>query len=222
MEAPEFGSIQREEQRDRERSDAVLEGLSGFSRLSEAQQKYIRASLYIQQRAERGTDEVSAARIRPIPNEFAQFAPGRATIAQPGILLSEEGPNAQRYFESQRYIMSEYCHRVISALERHGVGGRRTPEWSDAGPVHSYAELEDLIGLFTHSHTPPFVLQVQKLVGELKGPEHSTVLLGQNTEGDFIVWEKAGYHLPFQLMTLRDVYTAYEKYTGWRVRQLQL
>ncbi len=209
----------KSEQEVREEQYKLLESLSGFSHLSENQQRYIKATLYIQQRAERESDPVSASRIKSMPEVFEGNAPGRSYIDHPS-LSTQVSSDKGGYFESQLYIMNQYCHAAVAKLEDYRENKQSVKNWYEAGPIHSFLELVELIELTRAEHDFPFVVEVRSLpLGEYHSAlEHSTVLLGQNFEGEFMVWEKSGYHIPFQLVTLKQVFDAYKGSTGWRIR----
>jgi hypothetical protein len=213
-----------EEKQDREIQHATLESLEGFSRLSEKQKSYITATLYIQQRAERGTDPVSASRIQEMPKHFEGFAHGGSYIAHSDLSVREHPADKGKYFSSQLLIMSEYCHQAISKLESYGDEKSPSSEWREAGPIGSYAELEELIALSQSTDKLPFVAEIWDGTPYEKGTMrvHSTLLLGKNNEGEFMVWEKTGFHMPFQLIPLKQVYESYAKYTGWCMRSLSV
>jgi hypothetical protein len=207
------------EQEVREEQHKLLESLSGFPHLSEDQQRYIKATLYIQQRAERESDPVSASRVKSMPQVFESNAPGRPYIDH-SSLSTQVSSDKGGYFESQLYIMNQYCHAAVAKLEDYRENKESAKNWREAGPIHSFLELVELLELARAEHDFPFVIEVRhRPLGEDRSAlEHSTVLLGQNVDGEFMVWEKSGYHLPFQLVPLRQVFDAYKGSTGWRLR----
>jgi hypothetical protein len=220
---PQIDIDQSEEERVREEQYRQLESLSGFSRLSEDQQRYIKATLYIQQRAERGSDPVSESRIKPMPPAFENVAPGRSYIEHSS--LSTNGTSGKgEYFQSQLHIMNQYCHGAIAKLERYAVTKESNAGWYEAGPITSFLELTELVELACAEHKFPLVIQVSLHPAGERGSalQHSTVLLGQDADGEYTVWEKSGYHMPFQIAPLKLVYEAYKKSTGWRIRPLSV
>lgn len=228
-----FEDIRAEEKESREQRRSLLEGLSGFSRLSPRQKRYLTTSLYIQQRAERGTDPISAARINDMPEEFRKFlgSPDGAYITSPmfsdsnKLKESDIKKYTDRYFESQISIMSDFCHRVITKLEDYREGELLSVSWVDVGPVTSFSDVEELVALATEQNDFPLVVQIWKGKPEednLTNLLHSFILLGKDDGGKYLVWEKSGCNMPFQIISLKQVYENYEHAIGWRMRQLSV
>jgi len=221
-EGSEWTLVHKGEVEDRIENIRLLEQLSGYARLTEKQKQFILLSLYIQQRAERGTDTGSSARIQAVPEGFTENAPGGVYITHPKTVDMSE--SWERYKLSQLNVMSNYCHETARKLESYGAG--KKPEestWYDAGTIKSFSDLEQLIDLAEHDIASPFLLEMWN--GEPDDPKreqvvHTTVLLGKNGTGDWMCWEKSGFHLPYQIITLSVLYDAYKEHTGWRLRTL--
>jgi len=231
MEYRNFEDIRENELQVREQQQSLLESLSGFSRLSNKQKSFILDSLYIQQRAERGTDIVSASRIYKSVSDIDinKLAPGGTYITHGGedseILKQQPEKNKNRYKKSQVYIMNKNCHRVIAEIEKLAEEKNLSRGWSYAGPINSYEDLVELAVLVDKTNKPPYVIEIWHSEPKEDEPlehAHTTLILGQNNDGEYVVWEKAGFSLPFQLTTLKQVYDAYHKYSGWRIRQLSV
>ncbi|MBP9748092.1 MAG: hypothetical protein KBD17_00470 [Candidatus Pacebacteria bacterium] len=222
-----FKDIRESEQSKRKEQRDTLEILSGFLRLSEDQKRYILASLYIQQRAERATDPVSAARIEDTPDKFMN---NPSDVSEPYITHTDTSLKApheerRRYHTSQLQVMIDFCHKVVKKLEDYREGEKIPDSWTEAGLIDSYADLEELIALTEENSTLPFVIEIWS--GRPKNHssanlEHTTVLLGKNQEGEYMVWEKSGWHMPFKVTSLKKVYTNYENSKGWRIRPLSV
>lgn len=208
-----------EEETERRAAERHLLGqLAGYQRLSEKQQQFIAMSLYIQQRAERATDKASSARIQAMPERFQSSSPEGVYIKHPDHTTNEPWT---RYRESQLSVMTNYCHETVRKLERYANNAKQTAtEWSDAGPIRSFEDLESLISLVEARGQPPFVVEIAGILDGHRRLEHTTVLLGKNEGGNWIAWEKSGWHMPYQLTELSHLYTAYKDCTDWRIREL--
>ena len=217
----DFKDIKEAEQRLRKEYKTTLESLSGFSRLSENQKRYLLNSLYIQQRAERGTDIVSAAHINEMPKKFEEFAQ-----AGPYILTPEQPkkvPSEGKYSSSQSYVSNENCHNAIVELEKYRNNKKLLiPEWHEYGLFKSYLDLEKFIVSLKEKNGPPFVIEIWNGKPDKRNSKlsHSTLLIEQNNEGEWMLWEKSGFSMPFQLISLKAVYKAYGKTYWWLVRPL--
>jgi hypothetical protein len=242
MKPRSFEQVHTEEKDSRKEEITRLNGLSGFQELSEKQQQFILVSLYVQDRAERGTDVVSATKISDVPEKFISASPHGSYIRLPDFGTQEEydelnkylyeNPNEYKYKKSQDLIQSEYCHSVVAKLESLKDSEASTAEWIDPGPIDSLPELYELISLAESQYSYPFVLEIAyDEVGRnnMRRLQHTAVLLGKDDSG-YVVWEKAGLHLPFQLAPLEQVYHAYME-TGdyvrfpsrfWRLRPLKV
>jgi hypothetical protein len=222
-----FSDIHEEERQDREQNQEKLGALSGFSRLSPKQRSFILNSLYIQQRADRGTDPASLSRIhKRLENE--SFAPNGTYITGPSpqFIDPELKESAGRYYSSQQFIMNEYCHKTVNQLEGYGDGETAARSWYDAGPLESYEEVKEFVALVEKSDSPPLVIEIwyDEPNPNKSGsyPYHTTLLLGQDSQGEFVVWEKSGFNMPFQLTSLEQIYNSYSKCRGWRMRPLSV
>jgi len=222
-ESNSFKDMAKNEQDRREQTLTTLESLSGFNGLSKKQKQYINLSLYVQQRAERGTDPGSAAHIHVPQGSFLEkIAPGRVLISDPNKHSKDSGSSERGgYFLSQAYIAAEYCHRAVRNLEEYREGGQADPEWHELG-APSYAELEQSANAF-NGH--PCVVEVWdgQPGGKTSIPLHTSLILGRNQNNELMVWEKAGSSSPFQLLPLQQVYNAYAgdiRKSRWRIRSL--
>lgn len=221
-----FSEIHAEEQQARGEQRGILESLEGFARLSSKQRQFVLNSLYIQQRANRGTDPASATRIQERP-EFEEFAPQGMYITGPSpeFIDPELRETGARYYSSQAYVMNDYCFRAINELEAYGAGEVPDQNWHDAGPIASYEELKEFVDLVEKSEKPPLVVDIWANEPNNNDPfsrVHTTLLLGENSNGELMVWEKAGFNMPFQVTSLEQIYHAYSKCRGWRMRPLSI
>ncbi len=221
-ESSEWASIYNKETGERARNIRLLEQLSGYAQLTEKQKQFILLSLYTQQRAERGTDAGSDARIQEVPERFSKSAPKGVYIAHPETVDTNE--SWERYKSSQFHVMSNYCHKTVRQLESYGTDkklGEST--WYDVGTIESLSDLESFISLAEQENKSPFVMEMWS--GEPDDTKrerisHTTVLLGKSETGEWVCWEKSGFHIPYQIITLSALYGAYKEHTGWRLRSL--
>ncbi len=232
-EVARFEDIRTQEKESREQQRLLLESLSGFSRLSPRQKRYLTTSFYIQQRAERGTDSTSAERIREMPEEFKKFlgVSHSTYIAYPDspARSNQKEPRGEKqtdkYFKSQLRIMNDFCHDAIAKLEDYRDGELRDSLWVDAGPVTSFSDVEELVILALEQDNFPLVVQIwegRKEENNLTNLLHSMLLLGKDDRGEYIVWEKSGWHMPFRLVSLKEVYESYGYASGWVMRPLSV
>ncbi len=228
----EKGPIRRTEQSNllaheaeiRSEDEKLLSNLNGFQNLSQEQQRYLRTTLHIQQRAERGTDPVSNAHIQTAPPHIKAYGNDSYidTLASPVRVSGVINPYAQ----SQKFIASEFCHRAIHQLETYAISDEdSSQEWVDIGEIRKEEDLNSLITLTSEQHSFPLVLEMCYKAGPPPGRLfHTTLVLGKDPQGGgFIVWEKSGLSMPFQLAKMKEVYDYY-KYEGatvWRARPLR-
>lgn len=201
-----------------------LDQLSGYNKLSENQQRFIRTSLYSQQRAERGTNEQSAANIQTIPSIWTKNAPGGTLIKHGPVItdgqIQPKEPN--NYSESQLKIMLDYCHSAAARLEECGGEDIADKEWFEADPIKSYDDLIGAIELVNENFDFPYYVEIYHLNEDNPRLSHSTILLGEDSEKNIIAWEKSGYGLPYQLISLSDLYKAYTYCHSWKFRPLSI
>ncbi len=226
IEIPHVDETIEHEKALRESRAALLEELPGFHRLSQDQQRYLRSTLYIQQRAERGTDPISSSRVQDVPEKFASRFADKKYIAHSDLSSTSDSSEVKRYLASQLKIMSDYCHKAVIQLEEYAVEKLPSSEslWCEVGPTTTYSDLEELVATLSAAHSFPFVIEVWdgSSGSGVRTPVHSSVLLGRNSEGKLMTWEKAGFHLPFQLVPLDQVYDIYKEFDAWRMRPLSV
>jgi hypothetical protein len=209
---------------ERERWLAEIESTPGYANLSSKQKQYILVALMTQQRAERATDEKSCSNLVKTPSPMRPQAPKD----RPYIYFTGEHSGRAPYHESQLRVVETYCTDVPSELEKYACTDQpEKAEWISAGDVNSYEELKELLTLAEESITYPMVLQIAKWQSPYGGFQpslhvrHVTIVLGANKDGDIVVWEKSGAHLPYRVATLQEVYNIYAKSDHWQVRALQ-
>lgn len=200
---------------------ATLEQLDGYKRMSEKQKQFLLLSLYVQQRAERGTDPVSASRIQEVPPNFKNLPREMPYITS---VYNDGSTGSGDYHTSQLYIMSEFCHKAVKDLEAYGTEHNGEAEWIEAGPVRTYDELCELLHLADDTVKFPLVLEawVENPGSNPMYRSHTALVLGKNGSGEYMVWEKVGFNLPFQVTSLKQVYDIYDTHVGWRVRELRV
>ncbi len=208
---------------------AKIEGLDGFNKLSDYQQRLIKTSLYIQARAERGTD---------YPSDFAIVSPAKyvtdITSIHPEehleymhIMNSGPNPKERKYRLSQNAIANWYCHAAIAGLEYEkglSIDPAEVPEnffEADYHKVNSIQDVEHII----EGASYPCVVHIMRAepnnYNEGYNTAHSLLALGKNENGQVMVWEKKGNQLPFRIVPLADVYKTYGTYNLWGARPLQ-
>ena len=209
METPDFNI--KKEQTERNEQFEKLEQLDGFNNLSEKQKQMIRMSLYVQQRAVRGTDEASAENIEL--NED-----GEANI---DIKFSTREGGSSKYNSSQRHIYNWYCHAVVGSVEATKVIDPISYTNTPGVEGHVLTNKEDFdafIELELNSRPLPAVLHLLD-----KGVfVHSALILGKAGSGDYIAWEKLGYGLPYRIVSLEEIYNDYSAMQNeWVIRDFR-
>jgi hypothetical protein len=203
-----------------ERNDQfkLLEQLDGFKKLSSKQQQLIRLSLYVQQRAVRGTDAGSA------DNLGVSDETGDIFVNFPKETDESNFPIENQYRISQQQIYDWYCHAAVTGLEKEVMDKKVFYETDvpkllnkNGYEIRSEADITDFIEVALESVEMPAVLHV--LADGV--PYHSAILLGKDDTGEYILWEKKGFSIPYQLTTLKDVYSTYDSHNQeWLVRPI--
>lgn len=211
-ETPRFWNQTREVS-ERKTIERELEAIEGFKNLSTAQQRFMLSTLYIQQRAERGTDSRSASRIQKAATIYKNRR-------DESYIASDYSGNAHAYQKSQGYVHDSFCHLAAIELEKLAAQrrDRASDAWIYAGPSHSYADLEQLVEIAQQKTTLPLLANIHTT--ETGIAVHTTVVLGKNGHGTLSVWEKAGYSLPFHIVPLESVYQNFPESHVWRLRSL--
>lgn len=206
----------KEEQQDREDQQELLRSLPGFLTLREEQQRLLTTSLYVQQRAERATDEASR---RQIPEGTMVERPEIIRRSLTGLDDSSgEGEHLpETYTRSQDHIAMENCHSAVEALAQGQILNLEVP--IEFHSIKSESDLEAFIELEIETKELPLVLQVRQ--ASYKYPMHSALILGKDQNGRWMVWEKYGYGLPYQLVELKSLLSTYT-YGEWGVQSLKL
>ena len=182
-------SLISEEQKKIQKNIEVLQATEGFSRLTEKQKSIIKQSLYLQVRAERGRKEW-----------------------EPGEL--------RHYKNSEDRIDSTNCHSAVLSLEKEDLqelskNKKSYPSFFEAEyfPIETIDELKKQIEKFGF----PCVLHIRR--NSSSDEMHSSLVLGYDTQGKIVLWEKKGYEMknPYQVITLDEIYSNYgNKYYGLR------
>jgi len=216
------------EQQKLETDTETLEQTEGFEALTKRQQRIIEQSLYIQQRAERGTDVASA---------WAIVSPERGYVTNKTQIHTQEtlermhkfgspDPSTRKYVESQNTIANGYCHSSILNLELEkgwDTAPLKIPEGffkAEYFTVSTYKELKNAV----IEEKMPVVLHINDYAdsfNEGMGTIHSCLILGKDKEGNLLVWEKEGDGLPYKISRLESVYEAYKTREYWGLRKLR-
>lgn len=206
---------------------SVLRQTEGWSKLTERQQQIIKVSLYIQQRAERGTDWASKQAIVS-PETHATNV---VTIKHKGDLrLTREdgstvGVEKRKYEQSQNRIVDWNCHAAVASLEGWDLSDDMPSKIdndffkAEYQEANNKEELENQISNFDF----PCVVHVNlepnnqdKYVAR-----HSFLVLGRDNEDTLVVWDKQGYRYPYRVTTLDKVYQEYKDDRFWGIRKLR-
>lgn len=223
-----------------------LKETDGWPKLSSIQQKMIKTSLLISNRAFRETDPASADAIgtefgkdlRPmIYEEHELKSQFRLNPKNHNLFLRgyKHKPENRKYRESQNTIAKLNCHRAVRSLEVNNFSNL-DPEKEDL----SYFETNDttIANSMEGSETGNEIGEKIKEVGYpcvfisykdnlVKQPEHSFLVLGPNKKGEIICWDKVDWGRPFRVTTLSKLLEEnyyqphkYSKYT-FGVRKLR-
>lgn len=206
-----------------------IQNLEGFNKLSEYQKRLIQASLYIQARAERGTDYASqVAIVSPdrYPVEVTSIHDERHLEFMHGRNFGPD-PKERKYRLSQNAIANWYCHAAIAGLEYEeglSVDPAEVPEDFFRADYYRVNSIQDVENIIDDSHYPSVVhIMGSEPANYNEGynTAHSFLALGKNEEGKVIVWEKKGNKLPFRIVALDDLYAQYGSNHLWGARPLK-
>ncbi len=210
-------------------SMSKIENLDGYNKLSDYQQRLIKASLYIQERAERGTDYPSKFAIVS-PQEYAETEVTRIHTEDHLEYMhkfnSGPDPKDRKYRLSQNAIANWYCHAAIAGLEYEkglSITPAEVPENFFKTDYHLVASIQNVEKIIENTGFPCVIhIMHHEPVNynESYNAFHSCLALGLNEEGKVMIWEKKGNQLPFRVVTLDEVYTKYGTYNLWGARPL--
>jgi len=212
----------------------ILKSTEGFSQLTPKQQTLINQSLYLQARAERGVDEATATAIvspKTHATKVTEILP-QQYLQEMYEMYKGEGynppnPADSKYIRSQEHIANWYCHASIANLEEErglSVEAIEIPEEffkTKYEAIRNYSDLKETV----ESCGFPCVLHIasepDKYNRDNWTHKHSCLILGHDRKGDFVVWEKMGFKLPYRIVALKDVYEQYKNEYFWGVRKLK-
>lgn len=206
---------------------ATLKQTEGWEKLTEKQKKMMELSLYVQQRAERGTDLAS---LNAIEHPQTHAATDVVRIKHPSDLglHREDGSlkdlGVRGYGVSQDNVALFMCFAAVAALE--GQELRNLPyELGDDFFDGDYFVVEDEEGLIKRIEEIgfPCVLfaNVMKDFQGLFFVRHACVVMGRDGNGRTVIWEKEVDQLPYQVTSLDKVFGKYSKDHNWGVRRLR-
>lgn len=216
----EGNPIIHKEVQERNKYFQILDGLDGFKALPPKKQQLIKLSLYIQQRSVRGTDEGSK------DNIGIGYETGDVFINFPNDSSPDGIPIDNKYRESQKHIYDWYCHATVAGIENEKVDKKLFYQTDvprlieETGyEIKSKSDIDDFIEIALSNQEMPAVLHV---LGNTNNPVlHSAIILGRDDSGTFVVWEKKGVSIPYQLTTLEQIYKDYASHEQeWIVRPL--
>jgi len=222
-------SIPKERERLQEQYE-ILESTDGFQDLSERQQRLLKASLYLQERAERLSDKASEQAV--ISKRQGYFIETTKILdeedlkemykREPELLLN---PETRKYRNSQNRIANWYCHASIYSLENEKIGSIKPEDIPDnffAADYEKVEKIDDARALILESGFPSIVHISDDKNNFNDGwhQKHSFLALGKNEDGDIVLWEKEGFNLPFHITTLSQIYKDYCFGHYWGTRKL--
>lgn len=195
----------------------VLEMSAGWKNLTERQQRIIKMSLYVQSRAERTSDPLSAFGF------IEDIDRGRpVTVMKKEYTL--EKPD-RKYRLSQNFVSEWYCHYAIKALETNKLPDQiynLGEDFFDGDYQHDTKDnkIENRIKVFGY----PCVVQITRGENEEQrtfNRLHSCLVLGE-INGQLLVWEKVNGNEPFAVTTLEVVKSMFnESENYWGIRKLK-
>lgn len=210
----------------------LLESLDGFLKLTPKQQRLIKLSLYVQNRAVRADQGVQ------ISTEMKKYfgIEMDEVIAEKELYTAHKlsgGPDPDLISNksSRDHVANWYCHLAAYVLEAGDLNLADSdiiPDdffETDYSCVNDYHEIEEMITV----HGFPCLIHIgnpdadyfEKAVDRIA---HTCLALGKDSNGQVIIWEKVNEGLPYRLITLKDVYDFYSENNfnyKWGVRSLK-
>jgi hypothetical protein len=247
-EAPK-GFLPKEERMFLDSQRVILEQTEGWGQMTVRQQTMLLASLIVQKRAERGTDEASIARIKKFPSltkvldaKYSSYKPMYDN--ETGHLIGEPKKN---YETSQDIISSMMCHQAVNFVER-----ERIPDVKDIARQKSGFEIKreksdiwyryfaiqwEALGENRRDTLLQKINQIgfpavvyfdtrtidREYVGHPPvpiGANHSFIVLGVYKQ-DIIAWEKVSKNFAFRIASLDEILSGYPHITHFAVRPLE-
>ncbi len=199
----------------------MVRGTEGFARLTPRQQKIIRQSFYIQSRASRISPEQikEKERAKDLSDKswslltrkpYIERTPEEMRVIEEGVRAFDRVSSNAHYQPSVLHIRDWYCHVAIQNLEREQGLYAATPERPPAeffdAEYRQYTSAADL-RIFLENFGFPSVLFAKYIHDQ--AVDHTCLVLGHNSHGDIIVWEKEDAQRPYQTATLDEVFTRY-------------
>ncbi len=173
-----------------------VEGLLGYQNMTPAQQRLIRLSLYVQDRAVRTSKLSSYSKSGEVVDAWFCTAAVSA-IEQADVLGIETAVE-------EVFVYSELDESFFEGME-----------YSEK--ITDYASLLQFVQDKIDIYSLPLVLDVA--TATFKGV-HGCIILGIDDENNMLIWQKEGVKLPFSVVTLKDVYADYPSGYFWGVRKL--
>lgn len=210
----------------------LLESLDGFSKLTTKQQRLIKLSLYVQQRAirEKQGVQISPEMEKYFGIEMDEVVPEKKLYTA-HKLSGGPDPELIPYRLSRNHVANWYCHLAAYALENEDldlVDLDFIPDdffETEYSNINSYHEIEEKVTTngfpcLIHIGNPDYEY-FDKVEDRFA---HTCLALGKTANGRVIVWEKVTEGLPYRLTNLEDVYDFYSKDNfvyQWGVRSLR-
>lgn len=205
-----------EEKQKREADLNRLRQTEGWKKLTDRQKRIIELSLYVQQRAERGTS-LGSARAISVHDDGVSINPGDPDMDS-GYIKSDYG-------ESQGLVGGMWCFSAVKYLESQDESNDsffQVDYFKDQG-WNEFVRNIDSVGF----PCVGFSKRVRSTeTGEALRPRHAFVVLGRDISGRYVVWEKQDPNMPFRILDLEGVYKKYHDENGdmgsdWGFRSLR-
>jgi hypothetical protein len=130
------------------------------------------------------------------------------------------------YRDCQNAIVNWYCHASVYAIESQAklsIAPYTVPRafFSNSKyQINIYDQIKDAVKA---SGYPSVVHIMFADLGSKYGEyntNHSCLALGEDKDGNIIIWEKNGFQYPFNIKALNEVYEYYKMFRIWGVRPL--
>lgn len=178
-----------QEEKEREKIYAQLEKLEGFQKLNERQQRYIKNSFYVDQRARRleNLDSMDDYKASDHHMDF-WYCHAAAAAVEEAVAGPRTAPYDGSFFEGNYVALPKHRPRqhVENLIDKAGF---------------------PCVVLMSQNETYEHGLSVEELEDD---QIHSFLALGRNEAGEIMIWEKQGLASPYRLVPLQKVFEDYD------------